>query len=423
MCNNFCKVAAFLEKKGRNLLLSSCFLCGTSLSLSEPLRFEEALPLVLEQAQLNKRTEASAHASRARVQAAKALPKPSGFVQHELLDGSAGDISETNFGISSPLDFLWKRSARVDSAWQFNEIASHKIAERKRQVAYQLASIYLAANVAKHQLAVFTDIETRLNEAYRISGALAENGEISPSQSRRIALAMDQLAIERGLLEAESVGNQAEFAALTDNETAQPKRMEISELPFGSLASAVTASATRPDLKAFETIANWRRAEIARYHAEGLPAASLAIAYRRDNENRRGAFIGFSVELPIFGETRANKRLARSESFEAEIDCDQLSRQIHRDIAVAFYRYQKLNKQVAGNNQANNKNHLASKLAAFRNGEVSVVEYLDAIQVYSETLFSQIERHRLRQQAALDLVFQTGSNYPFSDSTLNFSEQ
>ena len=56
-------------------------------------------------------------------------------------------------------------------------------ADAERQVAYQLASIYLAANVAKYQLAVFTDIETRLNEAYRISGALAENPVSVPKTS------------------------------------------------------------------------------------------------------------------------------------------------------------------------------------------------------------------------------------------------
>lgn len=413
MHNNVHGAAAFLKKRGRTFIIFSCFLPGISPLSGESLRFEEALPLALKEAQVSELKEASTQAARARIKAAKALPNPSAIAEHEYLEGAPGDSDESLIGVSSSLDFLWKRGTRIESAELFGKIAPHRIAERERQIRYRLAQVYLEATVATERLNGFTDVETRLKEAYRISGSLVDNGEIPPAHRRRIALAIEQVVTERASLEADAINHQAAFTALTGLESALPASLALSQPSYKTTDSAIAAAtANRPDLKAIEAIAKWRRSEMGRHSAEALPEASLDFAYRRDNEDRQGGFIGVSVEIPIFGKNRANKHLARSEAFEAEIELNQLRRQIHGEVSAAFQRYQRLSQKTATDAQADDESYLASELSAFRNGEASVVEYLDAIQVYREVLLTKIEHQRLRQQAALDLIFQTDSQYP-----------
>lgn len=424
MQNNYHGAAAFLKKLGRTFILFSCFLPGISSTHAELIRFEEALPLALKTAQVSELKEASTRAAKARIHAAKALPNPSAVAEHEYLEGAPGDSDESLIGISSPLDFLWKRGARIESAEQFGEIAPHRIAERERQIGYRLAKIYLEASVATERLDGLTDVETRLREAYRISESLVKNGEIPPAHQRRIALAIEQVTTEKASLEADAIGHQAAFTTLTGLESAQPAALQLTEPAYSTEASAIAAaSAKRPDLKALDAVAKWRRSEIDRSQAEARPDASLDLAYRRDNDDRQGGFIGVSVEIPIFGKNRANQQLARSEAFASEIELHQLRRQIHGEVSAAFQRYRRLSQKTASNASADDGSYLASELSAFRNGEASVVEYLDAIQVHREVLLTKIEHRRLGQQAALDLIFQTGSQYPSLHSLSTTTEQ
>lgn len=415
--------AAVLKKRGRSFIIFSCFLSGISPLAGEPLSFEEALPLALKAAQVSELKEASTQAARARILAATALPNPSAMAEHEYLEGAPGDSDESLIGISSPLDFLWKRGARIESAEQFRAIAPHRIAERERQIGYHLAKVYLEASVATERLDGLTETETRLREAYRISESLVKNGEIPPAHRRRIALAVEQVVTEKASLEADAIDHQAAFTSLTGLKSAEPAALALSPPSYPTAEAAITAAtANRPDLKALDAMAKWRRSEIDRSQAEARPEASLDLAYRRDNDNRQGGFIGVSVEIPIFGKNRANQQLARSEAFTAEIERHQLRRQIHGMVAAAFQRYQRLSQKAASDASADDGSYLASELSAFRNGEASVVEYLDAIQVHREVLMAKIEHRRLGQQAALDLIFQTGSPYPSLSSLSTTTE-
>lgn len=413
MQNNFHGATTGPKKRGGLFLVLGGFLAGIGPLAGEPLRFEAALALALEAAQVSELKAASTQAARARIQAAKALPNPSAIAEHEYLEGAPGDSDESLIGISSPLDFLWKRGARIESAEQFGEIAPHHIAERGRQVGYHLAQVYLAARVAAERLNGLTEVESRLQEAYQISESLVANGEIPPTHRQRIAFAVEQVVAEKAALEADAINHQAVFTTLTGLETAEPASLVLSPPAYPTAEAAIAAAtANRPDLKALDAMAKWRRREVDRSAAEALPEASLDVAYRRDHDSREGGFIGLSVEIPIFAKNRANQQLARSEAFATEVDLNQLRRQIHGQVSAAFQRYQTLSPKNAPDARADNESYLTSELSAFRQGETSVVEYLNAIQVHREMLLARINHRHLGQQAALDLIFQTGSPYP-----------
>jgi len=423
MHHNYHEVAASLKTSGRILIICSCFLQGNSFLSGETLRFEAALPHVIERAQIADLKEASTQASSSRLQAAEAFPNPSGIAEHEYLDGSPGDTDESLLGLSSSLDFIWKRGARIEAARQFGAIAPHRIAEMERQIAYRLAAVYLETAAGDERLNALSDVKTRLDEAYRISGSLVENGEIPPAHRRRIALSLEQLAMERVSLEADKIASAAEFQALTGIESAQPAELSIGDPAFPSVAAAVAAAHShRPDLKALEAIKHWRESEVSRAKVESLPEASLDLAYKQDNEDRAGGFIGVSVEIPIFGENRASKMKAQAESFHATIEREQLRRKVASEVSAAYQRYESLKQQTGIDAHAGDDDYLRSELSAFQNGEASVVEYLDAIQVYRETLFTRIEHRQLQQQARLKLLFLTATEYPFSNSLSTHSK-
>lgn len=412
----------------KRLTLLCSLVCAASAASAVPISYEAAREKALEHAGIAGLVEDTDAEARARRSAAAAIPNPSAFLEYETLDGAVGESNETTAGISTRVDFLWKRGARIESADRRNRIAEHRIDDEQRRISYDVARFFLTYESASDELATLRSSRESLMRARQIAESLVANGEISQSHLRRIELAIEQLEMEFVDLEARQAGIAAQLAALTGVGGAAPNgRIQLVDLAFNSAAEAIAAAHEhRPDLQAIEAYAQWQEAETNRVRAEGRPEASLDLAYKRNSDDQSGAFIGLSVELPIFGQSRAQTALALAEQRHADRQFNQARRGATGEVAAAFQRWQRLlqmeRQQSASRSDKGSDNaYLQSVAAAFTAGDTSLLEYLDALSIHRDSTRSRVTFMHQLKLATVELALLTGRDVPITTAQ-NLSE-
>lgn len=417
---------ARLSKKSK--LIQTVTVIGLTFWVSpasaEPLNFHAARELAFDQAQIAGLFDNATAANRARLNAAAALPNPSGFLEHEALSGGGfRDHDETKVGVSTRLDFLWKRSARINSAERQGRIAGLSIEARRHRLAYQMAQLYLDHDYAVWDLSALQSSLDSLATARRVALARLERGDMPASDFRRLDLAIQQLEMGAIDIEARQAGTVAHIAALTGVPEVTPVGgLALEEPRFSTVTEAISAAhAGRPDLMQRQAYADWRAAEATRVSVEGRPEASLDLAYKRNSDNQSGAFVGISVEIPIFGGPRAQSRLARTEQIDAELEAEQASRALAGEVAEAFHRLKRLREMDRGEtataqHAAENTAYLRSITAAFEEGEATLLEYVDAVHTYAETVRGRLAFNHRLNLATLELTYLTAGDFFIQES-------
>ncbi|HKJ89494.1 MAG TPA: TolC family protein [Oceanipulchritudo sp.] len=425
------KGSPLLFQKGKYpfLTILGSLACLATPSMATPLSYEESRDLAIEQAGFADLQEIADEAARARRKAATALPNPSAFVEHESLDGAIGTIDETVAGVSTRLDFLWKRTARIESADRRSQMATHQLDDEKRRLAHEVTMSFIAYGNIYAELETLNSSLQAHQEAKKIAESLVSNGDIPPSNLRRIELTIEQLEIELVDLESRKAAILASFSVLTGMEDAKPSgQLQPDQLPFISASDAIaTAQSQRADLLTLESYAQWQDAEVARNRAESRPEASLDVAYKSNSDDQSGTFIGLSLELPIFGESRAQTALAMTEQRRADLRVARARRIINGEVTGAFERWQRLlalkkERTVSKADQRQNEAYLNSAAAGFEAGESTLMEYLDALRTHLESRRSQLAFSNQLNLATAELAHLTGSDIPFKTSPETLSE-
>ena len=403
--------------------------CLTSPGFAGPISYEEAFRQALEQAGYVSLEENADAAAKARRKAASALPNPSAFVEHESLDGAIGTIDETAAGLSTSLDFIWKRAARIESVDRRNRMVAYQLDNNRRRLSHEIAMTFVSHRNISADLEALQSSQEALEQAHAIAESLVSNGDIPPSNLRRIELAMEKLNLELVEVESREAGMLARFSALIGLEDAEPfGQIEAERLAFGSSGEAIAAAhRQRADLRALEAYAQWQEAEVERVRAEGRPDASLDLAYKRNNDDLSGAFIGLSVELPIFGQSRAQTAMALTEQRGTDLQVAQARRAVAGEVSAAFQRWQRLSAMQKARadvrmEKRQNEAYLQSAVAAFEAGESTLIEYLDALNTHLEFRRSQLAFIHQLNLATLELAYLTGAEIPFKNEPESLSE-
>lgn len=378
-----------------------------------------AIDQAIEAAQIQSLGEVVRREAESYRRAASALPNPSLFYERETLSGavSASDSHETTFGLAAPLDFVWKRSARIEAAELRGEFASLKVEEQRRQLALEVAFLFAqhAANLLeseRHEAA-----HVALDRAKAVARAAVDAGDAPLTLLQRVKLAIARHAFEETRIRTELLGINTRFATLLGDNSASPDSASlfIAVPRFANAGEAQeTALEKRPDLKAAAAFFAWKQAGHKAARREGLPELSLEAAQKEDNIGRDGLFLGLSVELPIFERNQAAANIAEAESMRAEIGHAQARRLVEGEARSAFLRWQKLDEnwrhlseslQVATSAAA----LLAATEASFEAGDSSLLEYLDTVEAYLELAEQEINLHKALRLATIELAYATAT--------------
>lgn len=112
---------------------------------AEPITYPQALDKALLTAQIPTLEASAGKAAEACIQQAGSLPNPSLLWSTSSLEEPLALMTPTKRTrvLSTSLDFIWKRGARIKAAKRRAEIAQYQLINQQRQIAYELAQTFV----------------------------------------------------------------------------------------------------------------------------------------------------------------------------------------------------------------------------------------------------------------------------------------
>ena len=380
------------------------------------IRLHDAIERAIAVERIDALGEAARREAEGRRRAAGAIPNPSLFAERESLGNRGDDFRETTIGVSFPVDFLWKRGARIDAADSRAEIAALQLEDRRRRIEREIASLYINYAAAFDEFRKHATAHEALERAQRVAIAATREGDAPGTLLRRVNLAITRHRFEEAEIESRLLELRFLLGSLLDLDevTPDPNLRSLAPPEFAGADNAEgSALARRPDLKAAALKIEWMRAQERVARGEGRPSASIQAAHKDDNTGRDGYLVGLTVEIPIFDRNQSGTQVAGVDLSRAEIAHDRARRVVVAEARSAYSRWVRLREHrehlEALEPEDNAEALLRSTAAAFEAGETSLLEYLDAVETYLNSWHDRIRMQKTLRQAAIELIHVTAS--------------
>ena len=294
--------------------------------------------------------------------------------------------SESSVRITQPIDLFSRRSARREALQ-----AGVSVEESNRDLALlalrsTLRAAYVEVLTLDRALPIARedrDVARQLEQLVNRRADLGETREVDrlriQVEQQRAEDLVEQLEVRRAT--AERVLRLLVGAAL-------PEAFVLADLPtpapgeFPAIRARVLDS--HPRLRVSEAIVRQREAQLRLARANRLPEPSIGVASANElDKNARSIIIGASI--PVWGWNRGEIAIARAGLDRATGARDAARRDIERELTELFFGRDAVARHVRrlqGELLPRARETLRIAEIAYRNGETSQLDYLDARRTY-----------------------------------------
>jgi cobalt-zinc-cadmium efflux system outer membrane protein len=346
-------------------------------------------------------------AARAAVEAATARVRQSGALSNPTLSydyeqaGSGGQRnSQAIIAMQQPLEFTGVRGARQGDARLRREAAEAELRAAEATVRFEVTRAYVLALAARERLVLAERAAAAFDRAQGVTGARLVAGDISGYDARRIRLETARYAVLRA--EA-ALAQRAAYVALAMLVRIPSDSLMLTGLapleslpappPLPSRESVLTLAASRrPELLAAERQAAAAVAEARAAGSERVPVPLALVGWKAERaaaggERLAGLVAGISLPLPLWDRRGGAVAAADAESRRAAADADLVRLRVAREVEDAHAALRAAEDEVARLSPALGSEAAAALRAAetaYSEGEISLVEWLDAVRSYHE---------------------------------------
>jgi len=347
-------------------------------------------------------------------------PNPSLSVQRNQVDVPGGVGSESTVALVQSLRYPGEYRARRAAASSATAASRARYEETAAALYEELQVRYAAALAAQQRLGVLQSMTTAVRRAVQIGDVRLEEGDIGPFQRSRLrvelanyedALAAAQRAYRDTRIElahflaptphAGHHGAEKDLLTLTDSLRYQPLDLDYEALVETALAqrgrvrSAEAALRRQEETVRAERYARW-------------PALALTAGYRGETQpgiTASGFTVGLQVGLPIFHQRQPQVRAARAARQAARHAMDISRRAVELSVHEAYERltsYQRRISRITEEVLVQSDQLLDDALYIYEEGEINLVELLDAVEATKTARLLQInliEQHCLARYA------------------------
>lgn len=364
-------------------------------------------------------------AARARERQANALANPTLSYGREQTSRSGQSNAQDIAQIEQPLDIGGQRRARRDAARLRGEVAEARLAAAEYQLDFDVTRAFATVMAAARRAALAEEAATAFTEAGRVMTQRVAAGDVSGYAARRLQLESARYAAQRAdavlALRVARVELSTLLGLSPDSITPRPAMALASGAgtseplpPLDSLRAAATA--VRADLRALTLEAAAATAEARLAAAERIPTPTLSAGYKRESVNPGGAgttmglhgFVaGFSLPLPVFDRRRGSIEAAAADTRRREAEVDVLRRRVRLEVDEAYAALAAVDEQLELLRPQLGENArvaLRAVQAAYSEGEITLVEWLDAVRAYqeAESTFATLQADAMIRRAALE---------------------
>ena len=358
-------------------------------------------------------------AAEGRQRQAGAFPNPVIAYSREETSGG-GQTSWQNIAlVEQRLDVGGARGARREAGSFRVEAARARLVVLESETAWQVAKAYATAQAADRQAELAAVAAEAFARADRVTTERLARGDVSGYEGRRIGLEAARYAA----LHARAVLDQrrARLALAVLLAPGPDSVVSLSGVPLDP-PGPVRAL---PELDSLHALATRHRAEVRELAAEGnasaadaraasreaFPGPLAGLGYKNEGasgiERRDGFVIQVAVPLPLWDARKGVSQAFEAEAGQRAAEQSGLRKRLVREVqeswdAVAAVRAQletlrpRLGEEAAA--------ALRAAEAAYREGEISLVAWLDAVRVYqeAESTYATLQAEYLTQHAALE---------------------
>ena len=349
-----------------------------------------------------------------------AYPNPAVQFTHEPLSGPGESVSETYINIHQSLEWPGYRQARIGAARRLADAAFFRYEADSLQHALELVEAYAEAAFA----------ESRYNELHQVAELFREAARSAEEQyalGEESGYHMRRLRVERMRYE-----NRLALAAmeLRDIRTRFSTRLSPGNADTLFVPAAVPqpveaftfddamerAKNQRADLAAFRTEAEAAQLGFMQLRKERLPSPALTAGYKQQSNDFRGPFVGLALDIPMWD--RKSGALAAQTARIHQAETRWLLTEIHveHEVRLALDLYTARREHGARLQSAlldESDALLQAARASYAEGEIGLIELLDAANAYSEAHMIVTESQRAVLMAYYQVLRVTGSLQPF----------
>jgi outer membrane protein, heavy metal efflux system len=233
-------------------------------------------------------------AARQRVEEARGLLRQAGVRPAPTIEASAGSgrplgtqgEEEYALGFMQPIETGGKRSKRVAVAEKGLQLAEAELAERSRQLAYDIKLRYIDVAASEKKVAAIQSIVDVNRESYRLIDARVQRDDAAPLERQLLLVELNRTEAQK----AATVG-QAESARVALRQsmgvpTEAKPTAEVSAFPSPDVTTALEeirsrALESRPDLRLARTLESQSSAEVTLTEAQSRPDLTASAQYAR----------------------------------------------------------------------------------------------------------------------------------------------
>ena len=367
-------------------------------------------PLTLEQARSQARLVApSVAAARHAVAVAAGLerqaggfPNPTLSYAREQTSGNGGTNWQNIVLFTQPLEIGGRRGALQDASAHRHAAARAQLEAVHAQIDFEVSRAYALAVAAAYRAARTAEAAEVFAQARVISGQRLALGDISGYENRRVALEAARYAALNLEVMARSDGARLSLAALlspsADSVSAMAAQLQLVapgpprpiEATLDSLL--LWALARRPDLQVAEFARLASVADARAASRRAFPTPTVALGFKNERSaTDMAASSGFALEvavpIPLWDRSGGATAAATAETYRIEAEADVLRRDVTREVEYAWTTLTALREQLDGIRPllgADAQIGLQAAQAAYDEGEIALVEWLDAVRAYQE---------------------------------------
>ncbi len=337
-------------------------------------------------------------AARGRERQASARPNPAVSFSHEGTGSGARANSQKILEVEQTLEIGGIRSARTEAARFRREAAEARVRFVRSEVEYAVTVAFAEAVVSERRSALAALVAGSFNEAERAAAERFAAGDIPGFTARRIRLEKNRYAVLHAEAALESrTARLALWTFLpTEADKSRALQLEMVSVPaatvvFPSDSAAYAAVDARPDIAALALDGRAALADATVARRERRPVPVFAAGAKRetsgDGAAQSGIVAGLRLPLPLWDRRAGAIEASDADARRRHAELASARRQAVREIAESEDALRTAERQLATMSPQLVEDAAATlraAQAAYAEGEISLLEWVDASRAYYE---------------------------------------
>ena len=346
--------------------------------------------------------------------------RPAGTVESNVASGrplATQGEEEFTVGYSQPIETGGKRPKRLVVAERNLEAAEAGLAERKRQLAYEIKARYIDLVASRRKAEAIDRILAVHRESYRLVDARVLHGDAAPLERQLLLVEMNRAEAQRATAASQALSAQIELrrtvAAINWQAPEPAAALEPTAISSPLEEIRLRALAMRPDLRILRALSAQSAAEFELVEASGHPDLTVSAQYSRrhaqfedplrttgsgsplllqDRDNILS--LGISIPLQMKKRNQGNLEAAVARQHAAELQREHLEVTIPIEVDAAWQRYQAARNTVSMLNRGvldESEKNLAVIRQAYNLGQLRLLDVLNEQRRLLETQLSYVD--------------------------------